>query len=109
MKPTKKPLRGKALLKAAWNWIALHPQKWNQTSPFMNDAGCGCLGAHADRIAGSPDPLASQGFKLCGLDHYEGRGAYLFSGYRTMKQLRAGVIRILGTSKGVKPVPKAKR
>jgi hypothetical protein len=100
-----KPLRGKALLKAAWNHIAKNPKQWRQMTPWISRDGCGCLGAHAAQISGIPIVSASKGFELCNLDHHEGNGEYLFHPERTMPELRARVVKICG-ARGVLPVPK---
>lgn len=104
MKPKTKPLRGKALLKAAWNYIAKHPEKWDQSNQ------CGepcCIGAHVRRLAGIkntfyPDAYNSlrQFSGLPGGDAFE-----LWKSEATIRELRAHVVKICG-SRGVFPVPK---
>lgn len=107
--PTKKtkPLRGHALLKAAWNFIAEHPGKWNQRIGTLGSDGCGCIAAHSEMMSGAFEPFEhtfDQFKKLCKLTHPQAK--YLFYMARTLPELHARVVKICG-SRGVLPVPKA--
>lgn len=94
-----KPLRGKALLKAAWNHIAKHPEQWDQLGIYC------CFGARAITLSGvaRTNDVFGKFESLCQISYKD--AGYLFRDSRTLGQLRARVVKICG-SRGVLPVPK---
>lgn len=93
--------RGNPLLRAAWNFIAEHPEQWDQTNPSGQPC---CIGNHARRIARNIRLDAYDALRrLCQCKSND--ALYLWTPNRTMPELRARVAKLCG-AKGLRPVPK---
>lgn len=101
MKNKTKPLRGHALLKAAWNRIARYPKEWNQARTIAEECRTPCcIAGHCANLSHEKNLSAWQILhEVCELSWRD--AAYLFQRQRTMPQLRTRVVKICGPPRRV--------
>lgn len=104
-KSVKKPLKGKALLRATWNWIVKNPQKYDQ-GVVGECGGKFCFGGAAAKLAGlsSFREFSNNlfGFTENSIYVYEN----LYSIGTSMARIRKFIVNHLGTDRGLLQLPK---